>query len=73
MQKLIGIAITCQIWRDTRGQELVEWALLGAFVACAYGAVAPGVATDVVAVLGKVLASLQLAGGGASDLGTARS
>jgi pilus assembly protein Flp/PilA len=68
MAKLIRIATVSKIWKDTQGQELVEYALLGAFVACAYGAVAPGVATDVIAVLGKVLASLSLAGGGGSSL-----
>jgi Flp pilus assembly pilin Flp len=73
MEKLIGIARMCKIWKDTQGQELVEYALLGAFVACAYGAVAPGVATDVIAVLGKVLASLTLASGGGSSLSSGQS
>jgi len=73
MKKLIGIAITCKIWRDTRGQELIEWALLGGFVACAAGTIAPGAAADVIGVFGKVLASLQGAGGSSGDLSGARS
>jgi|HubBroStandDraft_1064217.scaffolds.fasta_scaffold211194_2 Flp pilus assembly pilin Flp len=68
MKKLLSIAVTCKIWRDTRGQELIEWALLGGFIACAAGTIAPGAAGDVIGIFGKVLASLSLAGGGGGDL-----
>ena len=39
MDRLTDIARTCKIWRDTRGQELMEYALLGGFVACVAGAI----------------------------------
>jgi pilus assembly protein Flp/PilA len=34
-----------RIWKDTRGQDLVEYALMAGFVAVAAGAIMPDVAT----------------------------
>lgn len=71
MDTLTDIARTCRIWRDTRGQELMEYALLGGFVTCVAGAIMPGIAADVIAVFGKLIGMLQVAGG--SDVAAARS
>ncbi len=35
------------VWKDTRGQDLVEYALLAGFVAVAAGALLPGISTSV--------------------------
>jgi Flp pilus assembly pilin Flp len=41
-------------WKDTRGQDLVEYALMAGFVAVAAGAVMPGVASSISAIFSKV-------------------
>ena len=64
MDKLIRIATTCKIWRDTQGQDLMEYALLAGFLATLFVTIAPDIATDVVGIFGKVIATLGLAGGG---------
>ena len=71
MNKLMNIIWTCKIWKDTRGQELTEYALMGGFVACVAGSIAPGIAADIIAIFGKLLALLQIAG--ASDFSAPRS
>ena len=43
-----------RIWKDTRGQDLIEYALMAGFVAVAAGAVVPGVAESIKTIFGKV-------------------
>ncbi len=55
--------ITNLIWksticRDTRGQELVEYALVAGFLACACGAALPDIGASVLTVFTKVLSVL---------------
>ena len=40
--------------RDTRGQDLIEYALMAGFVAVAAGAIMPGVATSISTIFSKV-------------------
>ena len=40
--------------RDTRGQDLIEYALMAGFVAVAAGAVMPGVADGISTIFSKV-------------------
>ena len=47
-----------RIWQDTRGQELVEYALIAGFLACACGATLPDVGSSVLTVFSKVLSVL---------------
>jgi pilus assembly protein Flp/PilA len=42
------------IWKDTRGQDLIEYALMAGFVAIAAGAVMPGVSSSINVVFSKV-------------------
>jgi pilus assembly protein Flp/PilA len=35
-----------QIWKNTKGQDLIEYALMAGFVAVAAGAIVPGVASS---------------------------
>jgi pilus assembly protein Flp/PilA len=42
------------IWKDTRGQDLIEYALMAGFVAVAAGAIMPGVATSISTIFSKV-------------------
>jgi pilus assembly protein Flp/PilA len=43
-----------RIWLDTRGQDLIEYALMAGFVAVAAGAIMPGVATNISKIFSKV-------------------
>ena len=43
-----------RIWKDTRGQDLIEYALMAGFVAVAAGAIMPSVATDISTIFSKV-------------------
>jgi pilus assembly protein Flp/PilA len=47
-------AIRLQIWKDTKGQDLIEYALMAGFVAVAAGAIMPGVASSINIVFSKV-------------------
>ncbi len=40
--------------RDTKGQDLIEYALMAGFVAVAAGAIMPSVAIDISTIFGKV-------------------
>jgi hypothetical protein len=56
-------ALTKAIWKlricqDTRGQELLEYALVAGFLACACGAALPDIGASVIMVFSKVLSVL---------------
>jgi pilus assembly protein Flp/PilA len=51
MQNLI---LRLKIWKDQRGQDLIEYALMAGFVAVAAGAIMPGVATSISQIFSKV-------------------
>jgi pilus assembly protein Flp/PilA len=56
-------ALTKAIWKlricqDTRGQELLEYALVAGFIACACGAALPDIGSSVLMVFSKVLSVL---------------
>ena len=42
------------IWKDNRGQDLIEYALMAGFVAVAAGAIMPAVSTNVSQIFSKV-------------------
>ena len=41
-----NMLLQLKIWKDQRGQDLIEYALMAGFVAVAAGAIMPGVATS---------------------------
>jgi pilus assembly protein Flp/PilA len=43
-----------KIWRDSHGQDLIEYALMAGFVAVAAGAIMPGIASSVSRIFSKV-------------------
>jgi Flp pilus assembly pilin Flp len=43
-----------QIWRDRRGQDLIEYALMAGFVAVAAGAIMPGISSSVSTIFSQV-------------------
>jgi pilus assembly protein Flp/PilA len=54
MKKLTNLALRMQIWKDTRGQDLIEYALMAGFVAVAAGAIMPSVATSISTIFSKI-------------------
>ena len=58
MKKLVKIAYRLRVWKDTKGQDLIEYALMAGFVAVAAGAVMPGVAANVNLIFSKVNSQL---------------
>jgi hypothetical protein len=58
MTKIINMSLKLKIWKDTHGQDLMEYALMGAFLAAASGYTLPAVAADIASVLTKVVAML---------------
>ena len=54
MRKLNTLIWKLRIMRDTRGQDLIEYALMAGFVAVAAGAIVPGVADSIKSIFTKV-------------------
>jgi Flp pilus assembly pilin Flp len=54
MKQFLKVAVILQVWRDKRGQDLIEYALMAGFVAVAAGAVMPGVASSINVVFSKI-------------------
>mgnify|MGYP000883691790 CR=1 FL=1 len=54
MNHLIRLAWKLRIWKDTKGQDLIEYALMAGFVAVAAGAIMPGVATNISTIFSKI-------------------
>jgi len=52
------------IWKDAKGQDLIEYALMAGFVDVAAGAIMPDVATSVSQIFSKVNSVLSNANGG---------
>lgn len=54
MKKINKLVWNMRIWKDTKGQDLIEYALMAGFVAVAAGAIMPGVATSISGIFSKV-------------------
>jgi len=50
------------MWKETRAQDLIEYALMAGFVAVAAGAIMPGVASQISVIFSKVSSALTEAG-----------
>lgn len=50
-----------RLWKDTRGQDLIEYALLAAFVAVAGVATFPPIANGISTIFSKVTSEMNLA------------
>jgi pilus assembly protein Flp/PilA len=58
---LICQLMRSRIWKDTRGQDLIEYALMAGFVAVAAGAIMPGVASSINVIFSNVNSIMVLA------------
>ena len=47
-----------RIWKDNRGQDLIEYALMAGFVAVAAGAIMPNVANSISTIFNAISAHL---------------
>ncbi len=61
MKKITNLVWNLRMWKETRAQDLIEYALMAGFVAVAAGAIMPGVATQITTIFSKVSSSLTLA------------
>jgi pilus assembly protein Flp/PilA len=61
MKRMTNLVWTLRIWKDTKGQDLIEYALMAGFVAVAAGAIMPNVATSISTIFTKVSSVLSQA------------
>jgi pilus assembly protein Flp/PilA len=48
------LLLRLKIWHDTKGQDLIEYALMAGFVAVAAGAIMPGVSQSISTIFSKI-------------------
>jgi pilus assembly protein Flp/PilA len=58
MTALLNASWKLRIWKDTRGQDLTEYALLAGFLAAASGAVLPNISASISTVMSTVVVML---------------
>jgi pilus assembly protein Flp/PilA len=56
-----NLILKLRILADTRGQDLIEYALMAGFVAVAAGAIMPGVATSISTIFSKIASVMSAA------------
>jgi pilus assembly protein Flp/PilA len=54
MKNLMKLVVTLQVWKDTKGQDLIEYALMAGFVAVAAGAIMPSVSGSISTIFSKI-------------------
>jgi pilus assembly protein Flp/PilA len=61
MTRTMNLVWKLRIWNDTKGQDLIEYALMAGFVAVAAGAIMPGVANSISTIFSKISSSMAAA------------
>jgi pilus assembly protein Flp/PilA len=61
VKKVNQILMRLRIWKDTRGQDLIEYALMAGFVAVAAGAIMPNVASSISTIFSQISSVLTAA------------
>lgn len=61
MSRISNLIYKLKIYKDIRGQDLIEYALMAGFVAVAAGAVVPGVTSSISIIFSKVTSVLTAA------------
>jgi Flp pilus assembly pilin Flp len=49
-----NLLLKLKVWKDCKGQDLIEYALMAGFVAVAAGAIMPNVATSISTIFSKI-------------------
>jgi pilus assembly protein Flp/PilA len=52
--RINSLILRTRLWKDTQGQDLIEYALMAGFVAVAAGAIMPGVADSISTIFSQV-------------------
>jgi Flp pilus assembly pilin Flp len=58
MKRIKQIILMAKVWQDTKGQDLIEYALMAGFVAVAAGAIMPGVSDNISQIFSKISSSM---------------
>jgi len=58
-----GLISLMRVWRDRRGQDLIEYALMAGFVAVAAGAIMPNVTSSISTIFSQVGSVMSAAAG----------
>ena len=61
MLAMKAVAAFVRIWKDRRGQDLIEYALMARFVAVAAGAVMPSVASSISTIFSEISSVMNVA------------
>jgi Flp pilus assembly pilin Flp len=56
-----ALILLVRAWRDRRGQDLIEYALMAGFVAVAAGAIMPNVASSISVIFSQISSVLSSA------------
>jgi Flp pilus assembly pilin Flp len=63
MAKALSFVIHLKIWKDTRGQDMLEYGCFMAAIVLLYAAFSPSVATGLVNVFSRISSNLSTASG----------
>ena len=58
MRRIAVLVWRLRIWKDARGQDLIEYALMAGFVAVAAGAIMPGVASSIGIIFSNISSTM---------------
>lgn len=58
MNVIVRLLWRVQLWKDRRGQDLIEYALMAGFVAVAAGAIMPGTSTSISRIFSKIASTM---------------
>ncbi len=61
MTRITNLVLKLKVLKDTRGQDLIEYALMAGFVAVAAGAVMPGVSSSISTIFSKISSVMSVA------------
>jgi pilus assembly protein Flp/PilA len=61
MTRITNLVLKLKVLKDTRGQDLIEYALMAGFVAVAAGAVMPSVSSSISTIFSKISSVMSLA------------
>jgi Flp pilus assembly pilin Flp len=58
---IFQVFLQSRFWKDKRGQDMIEYALMAGFVAVAAGAIMPGVASSISTIFSSISSVMTVA------------
>jgi len=58
MSRMNQMIVVLKIWKDAKGQDLIEYALMAGFVAVAAGAIMPDVSNNISQIFSKISSTM---------------